>query len=324
MNKIEKYQQLINQEIELLKLGQEPVEVYDPIYYMLSIGGKRLRPLLVMLAYEMFQSDTKKILHPALAVELFHNFTLVHDDIMDKAPLRRGQQTIHEKWNPNVAILSGDVMFVKVYQLLQDVDVEKLPHALHLFNTCAIEVCEGQQLDMNFETREGVNENEYLEMIRLKTAVLLGCSLNLGAFLAGASEKDCALLKEFGEHMGVGFQLKDDILDVYGDKEKFGKQVGGDIIANKKTLLLIKARETARNGARVELDHYLNDENADPVKKVEAVTRIYNKLGIRQMAESKMNQYFAEAFEMLDQIDVSEERKATLIQFTNYLINRDH
>ncbi len=324
MNKIERFQQLINQEIEILKLGSEPVEVYDPIYYMLSIGGKRLRPLLVLLAYEIFKSDVKRVIHPALAVELFHNFTLVHDDIMDKAPLRRGKQTIHEKWSPNVAILSGDVMFVKVYQLLQSVEPDKLPHSLNLFNTCAVEVCEGQQLDLNFETRDKVSEEEYLEMIRLKTAVLLGCSLNLGAYLGGASERECQLLKEFGENIGVGFQLKDDILDVYGDKDKFGKQVGGDIIANKKTLLFIKAQEMARGAVKKELNNYLNTTEIDPVKKVEAVTNIYNSLGIKQFAESKMDEYFDKGFNKLEQIESCNESKSTLKEFTNFLINRDH
>ena len=324
MNKIEEYQRLINEEIEALKLGKEPAEVYDPIYYMLSIGGKRFRPLLVLLAYEMFNSDTRKILHPALAVELFHNFTLVHDDIMDKAPLRRGKKTIHEKWSPNVAILSGDVMFVKVYQLLQSVDSDKLPHALEFFNTCAVEVCEGQQLDMNFETRENVSESEYLEMIRLKTAVLLGCSLNLGAYLGGASLRECELLKEFGEHIGVGFQLKDDILDVYGDQDKFGKQVGGDIMANKKTLLLIEALEHSEGQLKEQLNSILNNTTIDPAEKVKAVTNIYDKLGIRPIAEKKMNEYFSKGFSKLDQIEVCEEKKTTLMQFTNHLINRDH
>jgi len=324
LNKIEKYQQLINEEIESLKLGQEPADVYDPIYYMLSIGGKRLRPLMVVLAYEMFRSDANKIIHSALAVELFHNFTLVHDDIMDKAPLRRGKQTIHEKWNPNVAILSGDVMFVKVYQMLQSVEATKLPHALELFNKCAIEVCEGQQLDMNFERRNNVSEGEYLEMIRLKTAVLLGFSLNLGGYLGGADEEQCRLLKELGENMGVGFQLKDDILDVYGDKDKFGKQVGGDIIANKKTLLLLTAQQMVQGDLKTKLDHWLSVEDYDPVKKVEAVTSIYNSLGIREIAEAKMNEFFKRGFHSLEEIDVPKEKKETLLQFASFLINRDH
>lgn len=324
MNKIERYQQLINQEIESLKLGREPVEVYDPIYYMLSIGGKRFRPLLVILAYEIFRSDVTKIILPALAVELFHNFTLVHDDIMDKAPLRRGKQTIHEKWSPNVAILSGDVMFVKVYQLLQNVEPDKLPHALELFNTCAVGVCEGQQLDMNFEIRGTVSEEEYIEMIRLKTAVLLGCSLNLGAYLGGASERECQLLKEFGENIGVGFQLKDDILDVYGDKDKFGKQVGGDIIANKKTLLLIKAQLMAKGTISEDLKRYLNASDIDPKEKIAAITNIYDSLGIRQVAEKKMNEYFEKGFSKLDQIDTCSDNKASLKEFTNNLINREH
>lgn len=324
MNKIEEYQQLINNEIESLRLGREPIEVYDPIYYMLSIGGKRLRPLLVVLAHEMFKSGASEIIHPALAVELFHNFTLVHDDIMDKAPLRRGKQTIHEKWNPNVAILSGDVMFVKVYEMLQRVESDKLPHALELFNKCAVEVCEGQQLDMNFEHRGDVVEDEYLEMIRLKTAVLLGFSLNLGAYLGGASDQECELLRQFGENIGVGFQLKDDLLDVYGDKEKFGKQVGGDIIANKKTWLLIKALELAEDPEKESLNKWLSADNYDPQEKVKQVTKVYEKLGIQQLAEQKMNEFFERGFLNLASIELEKERKSTLHQFTNYLINRDH
>lgn len=324
MNKIAEYQQLINDEIESLKLGQEPTEVYDPIYYMLSIGGKRLRPLLVVLAHEMFKSNAIRVIHPALAVELFHNFTLVHDDIMDKAPLRRGKKTIHEKWNPNVAILSGDVMFVKVYEMLQRVDSDKLPHALELFNKCAVEVCEGQQLDMNFETRNDVKEEEYLEMIRLKTAVLLGFSLNLGAYLGGANDAECELLRKFGENIGVGFQLKDDLLDVYGDKEKFGKQVGGDIIANKKTWLLIKALELAQGDERAILDKWLSADNYDPNEKVRQVTAVYDKLGIKQLAEQKIDEFFEEGFLNLASIEVEKERKGTLRQFTNFLISRDH
>ena len=207
-------------------------------------------------------------------------------------------------------------MFVKVYQLLQNVDRGKLPHALELFNTCAVEVCEGQQMDMNFETRKDVIEEEYLEMIRLKTAVLLGCSLNMGAYLGGATERECHLLKEFGENIGVGFQLKDDVLDVYGDKDKFGKQVGGDIIANKKTMLLIEAQEMAEGNDKEQLDYYLSSSENEPLKKVKAVTSIYNNLGIRQMAEAKMNEYFEKGFSILDQIEVCDERKLTLIQFT--------
>ncbi|MDA0193725.1 MAG: polyprenyl synthetase family protein [Bacteroidetes bacterium] len=321
MDQIEQYRQLINQEIERLQPGSDN-EIYQPIQYMLSMGGKRLRPLLVLMGYAMFKPDVEKILRPAIAVELFHNFTLMHDDIMDKAPLRRGKPTVHEKWNSNVAILSGDVMFVKVYQLLQEVNPEILPKVLELFNRCAIEVCEGQQLDMEFETRDMVSEAEYLEMIRLKTAVLIGFSLNLGALLAGASSDNCKLLKDFGENVGVGFQLKDDILDVYGDQEKFGKRVGGDIISHKKTFLLIKAQEKLKH--KPLLDNYLTSNAFTDEDRVREVTRLYDEIGVKEIAESTMNTTFQEAFENLTEVQTEAKNKDLLVTFTNHLISRDH
>jgi len=322
LEKINRYRQQINQEFENLKLSDNSNEIYEPIRYMLSLGGKRFRPLLVLLGYELFKTDIDKILKPALAVELFHNFTLMHDDIMDKAPLRRGRATVHEKWNANVAILSGDVMFVKVYELLKDVPLEVLPLVLSLFNRCAIEVCEGQQLDMGFEIRDSVSEAEYLEMIRLKTAVLIGFSLQLGALLAGASSDDCESLKDFGEKVGVGFQLKDDILDVYGEQQKFGKKRGGDIIANKKTFLLIKAQENPLH--RQKLDKLLLSDDLGEDDLVSGVTRIYDEIGVKGITETKMNSFFEEAFEDLSSIEIDDQRKQHLINFTNHLISRDH
>ena len=322
MDKIKQYRQLINQEIERLKSGNNNNEIYEPIQYMLSMGGKRFRPLMVLLGYAMFKPDVEKILRPALAVELFHNFTLMHDDIMDKAPLRRGKATVHEKWNSNVAILSGDVMFVKVCQLLQEVNPEMLPKVLELFNRCAIEVCEGQQLDMDFETRDEVSENEYLEMIRLKTAALIGFSLNLGALLAGTSSDNCKLLKEFGEKVGVGFQLKDDILDVYGDQKKFGKRIGGDIIANKKTFLLIKAHEYLEH--KSQLDKYLTSDLFTDDERVREVTRLYDEIGVKEIADDNMNAAFQEAFKNLNEVKIDPQNKELLIAYTNNLISRDH
>ncbi|MBI3482391.1 MAG: polyprenyl synthetase family protein, partial [Bacteroidetes bacterium] len=257
----------------------------------MALGGKRLRPMLTLLSYSLYKNDVEKIIQYAVAVEAFHNFTLLHDDIMDQAPLRRGKKTVHEKWNVNTAILSGDVMVVKVYEMFLGLEESKLKAVLKIFNPCAAEVCEGQQWDMEFETKPKVTEQQYLEMIRQKTAVLLGFSLELGAALAGASETDQKALRDFGTNIGIGFQLKDDLLDVYANKKKFGKQVGGDIIANKKTFLLIKALEKAKGNQKKELGKWLSSKKFDQGNKVKAITSIYNELDIRALTEKKMNYY---------------------------------
>lgn len=301
--------------------GTTPKSLYDPIRYIMALGGKRMRPLLTVLAYSLYKNDSEKILKYAIAVEAFHNFTLMHDDIMDKAPLRRGKSTVHEKWNVNTAILSGDVMLVKVYDMFLDLDKETLPIALSLFNKCAAEVCEGQQWDMEFETKTKVTEAQYIEMIKLKTAVLLGFSLELGALLANAPETERIALREFGTLIGIGFQLKDDLLDVYADKKKFGKQVGGDIIANKKTYLLIKAKEKARGAVKRELEYWLNAKKFNKQKKVKAVTAIYDSLGIAALTEKKVEEYFSQGFEKLNALPDSSQ-KQNLIQFTQELIRR--
>lgn len=301
--------------------GTTPKSLYDPIRYIMALGGKRMRPLLTVLAYSLYKNDSEKILKYAIAVEAFHNFTLMHDDIMDKAPLRRGKSTVHEKWNVNTAILSGDVMLVKVYDMFLDLDKETLPIALSLFNKCAAEVCEGQQWDMEFETKTKVTEAQYIEMIKLKTAVLLGFSLELGALLANAPETERIALREFGTLIGIGFQLKDDLLDVYADKKKFGKQVGGDIIANKKTYLLIKAKEKARGAVKRELEFWLNAKKFNKQKKIKAVTAIYDSLGIAALTEKKVEEYFSQGFEKLNALPDSSQ-KQNLIQFTQELIRR--
>jgi len=283
-----------------------------------------MRPLLSLLSYQLYKEDTKSILPASIAVEIFHNFTLMHDDIMDNAPLRRGQQTVHEKWNSPVAILSGDVMLVKAYQqLIANCPKEKLTEILEKFNQCAIEVCEGQQIDMNFEEQEEVHEADYIEMIRLKTAVLLGFSLEFGGILAMDNEADQALLYQMGVNAGIGFQLMDDLLDVYADQEKFGKQVGGDIIANKKTYLLIKAKELASGENSVKLHDWLRAQDFDNEEKVKAVKSIYDELKIKELTESKMNQYFEKAFQNLEDLDAPSERKIIIKDFFNYLINRE-
>jgi geranylgeranyl diphosphate synthase type II len=281
----------IQQQLQLTQYGQYPPELYDPIRYIMSLSGKRMRPLLTLMAAYLFTDDWRKAIQPALGVEVFHNFSLMHDDIMDQAPLRRGQPTVHEKWNQNIAILSGDVMLVNAYELLLAVDADKLKPVISRFSRTAAEVCEGQQLDMNFETRWDVTEDEYIQMIRLKTSVLLGYSLELGGLIAGADAETTRHLYEGGVNIGIGFQLKDDLLDVYGDPAKFGKQVGGDILANKKTFLLIEALQQAQGPVRDDLTNWLQKPVTDKGEKVQAVTAIYEQLGIRQITESRISEY---------------------------------
>lgn len=313
----------INTEIAQTSFGGEPAALYDPIRYMMALGGKRLRPLLTLLGYSLWHEEPEAALKPAIGVEVFHNFTLMHDDIMDRAPLRRGKPTVQEKWNGNVAILSGDVMLIQAYGLLMEAPPHILKPLLQKFNRCAAQVCEGQQLDMNFEDRATVSQEEYLNMIRLKTAVLLGFSLELGGLLAEASPEACRQLYNFGVNIGIGFQLQDDLLDVYADQDKFGKQVGGDILSNKKTFLLINALEKAGGETATQLQHWLDKEFFHPKEKVAAITSIYNKLGIRQLTVKKMNEYFRQGYAALDTLEVAEEKKNLLQQFTQQLIIRD-
>src|ERR1700744_2113013 len=263
MKKLPDRQEIINEEIQKLQFPSHPADLYEPIKYILSLGGKRMRPALLLMACDLFGGDINKAISSALAIEVFHNFTLMHDDIMDNAPLRRGKVTVHERWNPNVGILSGDVMLIEGYKLMMQVDEHLLRPILNIFNETAVGVCEGQQIDMEFETRHDVGIEEYINMIRLKTAVVLGGALKIGAIIGGASTEDAALLHTFGEQLGIAFQLQDDILDVYGNPEKFGKQVGGDIISNKKTYLLIKALERADKKQREELDNLLSLKHFD-------------------------------------------------------------
>lgn len=320
---IEKLHSLIDAETEKLDFGKEPGSLYDPLYYILSLGGKRMRPLLTLLAYSLYKDDPKQVVNPALSVEVFHNFTLMHDDIMDKAPLRRGNTTVHEKWNSNIAILSGDVMLVKAYDLLMDVDDDKLKKVLTVFNECATFVCEGQQIDMDFENRDEVTKEEYLEMIKLKTAALLGLSLELGAILANAPDSDCKALKKFGINIGIGFQLKDDLLDVYADKAKFGKQVGGDIIANKKTLLLLEAIRLADKSQLKELKTWLSETKFDSQEKIHAVKKIYDELDLRSITENLMNCYFEKGMKSLALLSAPKPKVAILKNFAQNLINRE-
>ena len=279
--------------------------------------------MLTLLAYQLYKEDPRDVIKYAVAVEAFHNFTLMHDDIMDKAPLRRGKATVHKKWNMSTAILSGDVMLVKVYEMLLDIDDKKLRTVYKAFNRCATEVCEGQQWDMEFEKQRTVTEAQYLKMIRLKTAVLLGFSLELGAILAGASTSDCELLREFGINIGIGFQLKDDLLDAYGDSRKFGKVVGGDIIANKKTFLLIKSLALADKRQRQELERWTTVKKFNKRDKVSAVTGIYDALSISRLTEHKINHYFKKGFSSLERVDCTDKTKLMLRGYTMQLIERE-
>ncbi|EIM78696.1 polyprenyl synthetase [Nitritalea halalkaliphila LW7] len=322
---VQDLQRAIEEKITQYPYGAEPESLYEPIRYLLAIGGKRLRPVLTLLGYRLFASATEEVLTPAAAVEVFHNFTLMHDDIMDKAPLRRGKPTVHERWDANTAILSGDVMLVKAYDMLLEMDGRYLKQMLLRFNRTAAEVCEGQQLDMNFEQMDTVSEEQYIHMIRLKTAVLLGFALELGATLGGASKEEVAKLYDFGVYVGIGFQLMDDLLDVYADQEKFGKQVGGDIIANKKTFLLLKALELADGELKDRLDVALHTAAFSADEKVHEVTAIYDALGIKQITEKKMNDYFERGFAALAAIDCPHpEAKATLEGLTRGLITREY
>jgi geranylgeranyl diphosphate synthase, type II len=312
---------LIEKAIKAQHFGADPKSLYEPIRYIMALGGKRLRPVLTLLSYSLYKNDAERIVSHAVAVEAFHNFTLMHDDIMDKAPLRRGKPTVHEKWNTSTAILSGDVMLVKVYDMFLSLEGNTLKETLRIFNQCAAEVCEGQQWDMEFENKSKVTEAQYLEMIRLKTAVLLGFSLELGALLADASPTDRKALRDFGVNIGVGFQLKDDLLDVYADKKKFGKQVGGDIISNKKTFLLLTALERAKGKQKAELKNWIEKKKFDKRKKVTAVTAIYDSLDIKTITEKKIDEYFQKGFASLDQLSVK-DKTATLISFTENLTKR--
>lgn len=324
MKSIASLQELIREEIENLHFGTHPKELYEPISYIMSLGGKRMRPLLVLLGYQLTKKHPEEIIRPALAVEVFHNFTLMHDDIMDEAPLRRGKPTVHEKWNKTAAILSGDTMLVKAYDLMLGLDARLFPEAVRSFNKCAVEVCEGQQIDMNFEALDVVVIEEYLEMIRLKTAVLLGFCLEYGGLMAGMKATERSQLYQIGVNMGIGFQLMDDLLDVYGDQEKTGKKVGGDIISNKKTFLLIKAMELSSGDQRSDLLQWVSKKDFDPNEKVQAVKAIYDELGIKGITNRKMNQYFDRSMQLLDGLDARDEGKQNLKAFASQLMKREY
>lgn len=307
--------------IENTQYQGTPNELYEPINYILQLGGKRLRPVLVGMAAELFDGNKNKVDAIAKAVEIFHNFSLVHDDIMDNAPLRRGQETVHEKWNTNIAILSGDVMLVKAYEELIQGDYTNLAAIIQVFNQTAIEVCEGQQMDMNFETRTSVSIEEYIEMIKLKTSVLLGGAVKMGALAVGANVNDAEKIYQFGVNMGIAFQLMDDYLDAFGDPEKFGKQVGGDILSNKKTYLNILALE---KDSTSEAKKWLSSTNFNKEEKISAMLNIYKSYQIGEACKAKMNYYYELALQNLNEIKVSEDKKQVFTQIAQWLMNRSN
>jgi geranylgeranyl diphosphate synthase type II len=315
------YTELVEKKLSDLSLPAKPGNLYDPLRYLLNIGGKRVRPILTLLGAELFGVANDKVINQALAVELFHNFTLIHDDIMDEAPLRRGQSTVHEKWGNNTAILSGDVLMIYAYEQLSLGANDHLKVLFERFNRTAIEVCEGQQMDMDFETREDVTPSEYVEMIRLKTSVLLGCALEFGAIMAGASSEDRKHLYDFGVHVGLAFQIQDDILDLYADPEKFGKQVGGDVLADKKTLLFLLAKENATENQIAELNALKSE--TDPVIKVEKARSLFDQINARGLCEAEKANHYEEALRSLELINVDPARKNKLKGLAAYLLERD-
>ena len=312
----------VNDFLDHLQYNRKPEGLYAPVKYVLSMSGKRIRPMLMLLAYNLYKDDPESVLMQACALETYHNYTLLHDDLMDNADMRRGHETVHRKWDANTAILSGDSMLVLAYERMAKCNPVYLSDVLHTFTETALEIGEGQQYDMEFETRNDVTEDEYIEMIRLKTSVLLACAQKIGAILAGASKQDQDNLYKFGEQIGLAFQLQDDYLDVYGDPKVFGKKVGGDIICNKKTYMLINAYNRADAEQRRELQHWMEAETFNSDEKVAAVTAIYNKVGVDKLAIEKIAYYFEESKKYLDAVQVSDERKAELRLYAQKMMHR--
>lgn len=314
----------INSHIAELQFTRRPAGLYEPVSYVLSLGGKRIRPVLMMMAYNLYKEDVESIFNQATGIEVYHNYTLLHDDLMDQADRRRGKPTVHKVWNENTAILSGDAMLVLAYQFMAEgCPAGLLKPVMDLFSLTALEICEGQQFDMEFETRDDVTEEEYLEMIRLKTSVLLAAALKLGAMLGGASEEDAARLYDFGVNLGVAFQLKDDLLDVYGDVKVFGKNIGGDILCNKKTYLLIQAYRQASDAQRAELERWVKAGQFDPAEKIAAVTALYDAIGVKALCERKIEECTRRAEESLAQVSVPTNRKQELQALMEALMHRE-
>ena len=322
MYKSEDLLKKVNEALDNLVYDRQPASLYDPIKYVLSIGGKRVRPVLTMLAYNLYKDDPLSIMSQALGLETYHNFTLLHDDLMDHADMRRGHETVHKKWDANRAILSGDTMLLQAFERVEDCDPAKLPAVFKVFIQTTLEIGEGQQLDVEFEQRNDVTEDEYIEMIRLKTSVLLACACKVGAIMAEAPAEDIENMYKFGEKLGLAFQLQDDLLDVYGDPAVFGKNIGGDITSNKKTYMLINAFNRATPAQREELTKWVEAKEFDRNEKVAAVTNLYNEIGIRKLCEQKIEQYYQESLVYLAKVSVSEERKAEIKAYAAEMMKR--
>ncbi len=315
---------MVNFALGEINLRRNPGKLYDPISYIISLGGKRLRPVLTLAACDLFGGDIQCAMQAATGIELFHNFTLLHDDIMDKADMRRGNETVHKKWNSNVAILSGDTMFALSYRQICSTKHTQLPHILETFTQSAVEVCEGQQYDMDFETSDHVSISEYLNMIRLKTAVLLGSSLKIGALIGNASDEQTQLLYDFGVNIGIAFQLKDDFLDAFGNEDKFGKIIGGDIVANKKTYLYLKCLELCNEQDRNDLLVLFREGKNNNRRKIDQVLRLYQKYKIREIILAEMEKYYSNSLEIINRLDAPEQKKTALVGFAEWLYKRDH
>lgn len=315
---------MVNDAIAALPLEREPQELYAPIRYVLSLGGKRIRPILMLMAYNLYREDVEPCLMPAIGLETYHNFTLLHDDLMDRAEMRRGKACVHQKWDENTAILSGDNMLILAFHYMMQCDKKNMSAVMQIFSKTAIEIDEGQQYDINFETRSDVTESEYIEMIRLKTSVLLACALQIGATLADAPEQDTRALYRFGERLGLAFQLQDDYLDVYGDPAVFGKKIGGDILCNKKTFMLINALHNASDTERAALRQWFLGKDCNPEEKIHAITELYTKIGVDRMAKEQIDAYFVEAEACLFEVNLPEERKQVLRNFAHGLMGRQN
>lgn len=323
MHAISQYQEIIKTHFEELQTVKEPKNLYEPIQYILSLGGKRMRPVLTLMTSEIFDVSYEKALHAATAIEVFHNFSLIHDDIMDDAPLRRGNQTVHEKWDLNTGILSGDAMLILAYQFFENYQPHIFQELAKLFSKTALEVCEGQQYDVDFETRDDVTIPEYLKMIEYKTAVLVGAAMKMGAIVAETSEENANLIYDFGLNLGIAFQLQDDYLDAFGDPKTFGKQVGGDIIENKKTYLYLKALEFSNKDEEEQLQHLFSIQPNDNTDKIASVKTIFNSSGASKATQDAIKEYTMKAFETLEIMSISEDKKMILRVFGEKLMNRN-
>lgn len=324
MYKFDEILSLVNSEVDNIHWNRKPYGLYEPISYILSLGGKRLRPAITLMACNLYTDDVTKAIKPAIGLEIFHNFTLLHDDIMDRADVRRGKPTVHIQWNDSTAILSGDVMQIEAYKWMTEAPEDQLKKVLDLFSKTASEICEGQQYDMEFEQRKDVQEDEYIEMIRLKTAVLIAAGCQIGAWIGGATEEDAENLYDFGLNIGLAFQLKDDLLDVFGNEETFGKKIGGDILCNKKTYLLINALKSAKGKDAEELNFWINKKHhsEDEKTKIASVTQIYNNLNLRKICEKKMDFFYERAMISLREVSIAEEKKRELKELAEILMKR--